>query len=385
MRNTVNLLTFFLVCYPIVTASTVVFNVVDYGAVGDGQADDTDAFARAWRETCASLSPPIMIIPSERSFLIQPLRFMGPCESNPLAVLIEGNLVAPIDPSTWKCGANGCNQWLYFYRVEGLTLHGQGTIDGRGHQWWQNKLMEISNSANVRVGGGLRFGNSPMMHLVLHGLQSVFVSDVTIQAPEDSPNTDGIHLQDSTDAHIDSCAIGTGDDCIAILNGSSNVRITNIKCGPGHGISIGSLGKNGQEDRVEDIRVSDVVFLGATNGARIKTWQGGRGYARDIHFQRFWFQDTINPIIIDQFYCNQLSQCPPSNSAVEISNVSFKMMVGSSGRGNVVVLNCSEAVPCRGIVVEDMHIVATGNTQATYNCANVLGRAQGHLVPEIAF
>ncbi|XP_042016367.1 probable polygalacturonase At3g15720 [Salvia splendens] len=349
------------------------------------------AFARAWEETCASLSPPAMIVPSGRSFLIQPLRFTGPCESNPLTILIDGNLVAPIDPSTWKCDANDCYQWLYFHKVEGLTLLGQGIIDGRGQQWWLNKgqtrpsLMKISNSANVRVGGGLRFVNSPLMHLILHGLHSVYVSDITVQSPEDSPNTDGIHIQASTNVHIDSCIIGTGDDCIAILNGSSNVRITNIKCGPGHGISIGSLGKNGQEDRVEDIRVSDVVFLGATNGARIKTWQGGRGYARDIHFERFWFQDTINPIIIDQFYCNQLSQCKTSNSAVEISNVSFKMMVGSSGRENVVVLKCSEAVPCRGILVEDMHIVATGNTPATYDCANVIGRAQGHLVPEIVF
>ena len=73
------------------------------------------------------------------------------------------------------------------------------------------------------------------------------------------------------------------------------------------------------------------------------------------------------------------------NSAVEISNVSFKMMVGSSGRENVVVFNCSEAVPCRDIVVEDMHIVATGDKPATYGCANVQGRAQGHLVPNIAF
>lgn len=32
--------------------------------------------------------------------------------------------------------------------------------------------------------------------------------------------------------------------------------------------------------------------------------QGGRGYARDIHFERFLFHDTINPIIIDQFYCD---------------------------------------------------------------------------------
>ena len=78
--------------------------------------------------------------------------------------------------------------------------------------------MEISNSANVRVGGGLRFVNSPLMHLILHGLQSVFVSDITVQSPEDSPNTDGIHIQASTNAHIDSCIIGTGPTFLSIFN-----------------------------------------------------------------------------------------------------------------------------------------------------------------------
>lgn len=70
--------------------------------------------------------------------------------------------------------------------------------------------MDISNSDNVNLGGALRFKDSPMMHLVLNGIRSLFVSNVTIEAPKESPNTDGIHVQECTNAHIEHCTIGTG-------------------------------------------------------------------------------------------------------------------------------------------------------------------------------
>lgn len=137
--------------------------------------------------------------------------------------------------------------------------------------------------------------------------------------------------------------------------------------------SIGSLGKKGAEDRVEDVRVSDVVFLGTSNGARIKTWQGGRGYARNIHFERLLFHHTNNPIIIDQFYCDH-QHCTGSQSAVEISDVSYRMMLGSSTTKNAVEFKCSDAVPCRDIVLEDLHIVTAEGAPPTYDCTNVYGR-----------
>ncbi|KMZ67561.1 hypothetical protein ZOSMA_263G00080 [Zostera marina] len=65
-----------------------------------------------------------------------------------------------------------------------------------------------------------------------------------------------------------------GDDCIAIIHRTIGVNIKNCNCGPGHGISIGSLGKvlESKEDIVQNIRVEDVVIKGTTNGVRIKTW-----------------------------------------------------------------------------------------------------------------
>lgn len=64
-----------------------------------------------------------------------------------------------------------------------------------------------------------------------------------------------------------------GDDCISIQTGCSNVYVHNVNCGPGHGISIGSLGKDNTRACVSNITVRDVIMHNTMNGVRIKTWQ----------------------------------------------------------------------------------------------------------------
>ena len=44
-----------------------------------------------------------------------------------------------------------------------------------------------------------------------------------------------------------------GDDCVAVGSPASNVIFRNSYCNGGHGLSIGSLGKNGSVADVENI------------------------------------------------------------------------------------------------------------------------------------
>ncbi|KAJ0240734.1 hypothetical protein HA466_0223180 [Hirschfeldia incana] len=98
---------------------------------------------------------------------------------------------------------------------------------------------------------------------------------------------------------------GRGDDCIAINTGNTNINVTRINCGPGHGISVGSLGINGGNAAVSDVRVTQCTFNQTMNGARIKTWPGGQGYARNISFENITLINAKNPIIIDQQYLDK--------------------------------------------------------------------------------
>ncbi|KAK0571907.1 hypothetical protein LWI29_023373 [Acer saccharum] len=83
-----------------------IFNVVDYGAVGDGQTDDS----------------PIL-----------------------------GKIVAPASIQAWKDCKSKC--WLWFNYVNGLIMRGSGTIDGRGPAWWKTDSIQVNYVSFVNVHG----------------------------------------------------------------------------------------------------------------------------------------------------------------------------------------------------------------------------------------
>ena len=55
------------------------------------------------------------------------------------------------------------------------------------------------------------------MNFVISRCQSVRVSEVLVSSPGDSPNTDGIHITESTNVVLQDCKIGTGFDTSSLL------------------------------------------------------------------------------------------------------------------------------------------------------------------------
>lgn len=250
----------------------------------------------------------------------------------------------------------------------------QGCLDGAP------PAMSITGCSNVLI-RNLQFVNSQQMHLVVVDSSEIQISGLQIQAPEESPNTDGIHIQRVQNAQIDDCVIRTGDDCISISSGSSTINVKDINCGPGHGISIGSLGKNGEGAKIDDILVQNITFTETSNGARIKTWQGGSGYARNIRFEDIVVDNVKNPIIIDQYYCDSNSPCKTQQSAVQIQDVTYRNIHGTSSTDVAVNFSCSETVACTGITLTNVKITTATANKAKSVCANALGTASGTILP----
>ncbi|KAI3455334.1 hypothetical protein Pfo_011997 [Paulownia fortunei] len=350
------------------------YDVTKFGAVGDGITYDTRAFQSAWKAACKKETENAKItVPSGKTFLVYPVKFEGHCNSPSITFEILGTIVAP-PRSAWR--KKGIDEWLYFHRVDGLTVvgNGQGLIDGRGDTWWKH-AMRFSHCNNLQV-RGLKHINSQKNHVSINECNEATISNLDMTAPPRSPNTDGIDISVSTNLHIHDCVMATGDDCIAINGGTSNVNISKIACGPGHGISIGSLGKKGRYEEVEAISITDCTFNRTQNGVRIKTWQGGSGFARNITFSNIKFIAANNPVIIDQYYCPH-KKCSNKTSSVKVSDVTYSGLHGTSICKNATInFSCSQTVPCTNIILDDVDIKsAYPHDSTSAHCINAHGIA----------
>ncbi|KAK8304310.1 hypothetical protein V6Z12_D04G213200 [Gossypium hirsutum] len=225
-----------------------VFDVLHFGAKGDGKADDTKAFQAAWAAAC-KVEASTVVVPAKFIFLVGPISFSGPyCQAN-IVFQLDGTIIAPTDSKPW---GKGILQWLEFTKLKGITVQGKGIIDGRGSGWWleapyedpydgERKLIiplnntvqerppmpvrnELSGkmpsikptalrfygSFNVTV-TGITIQNSPQCHLKFDNCIGVVVHDMSVSSPGDSPNTDGIHLQNSKDVLIHGTTLACGN------------------------------------------------------------------------------------------------------------------------------------------------------------------------------
>ncbi|KAL6009143.1 hypothetical protein ACLOJK_022372 [Asimina triloba] len=364
---------------------TKVFNVKAFGAIPDGITDSSKAFLYAWKEACAWEGGARVVIPAG-TFLVGPAVFKGPCKGA-IVFQVTGVVKAPgLD----KFPSDG---WIEFQYINGLMVTGGGTFDGQGAAAWpynqcpkmqKCKMLPTSlrfsfvNDATIRKFTSL---NSKHFHMNIFACKNVKLQALTISAPGDSPNTDGIHMGEVSGIKISRSVIGTGDDCISIGPGSSNVSVSNVVCGPGHGISIGSLGKYAadRDKDVVDLKVRNCTIKDTTNGLRIKTWQD----SAVLSASRFTFEDVVmdnvyNPIIIDQEYCPFASCAAKSPSRVKISEVSFRNIRGSSASEVAVNLLCSKGVPCQNVRLENINLEYNGvGGPAKASCSSVKGISSG--------
>ena len=343
----------------VVAADEAVFDIMNYDAAADGETDDAMAFIQAFRAGCDQPNAARVTVPAGKVFSMSEMVFMGPCKAPTITIEINGNLSAVSDPSAYSR-----NTWLLIDRVDGIKVTGEGTFDGNGANIWkyaneQNRLpvsLILQETRDCEI-SNLHFVNAMGFHTKVTDSVNVLITNLTIIAPDESPNTDGIHLANNTNTKITDSFIGTGDDCISIGDGNVDLLITRIFCGPGHGLSIGSLGKREGETDVSGITIINCTLTGTTNGARIKSYHASpKLSATKIVYQDLIMNAVKNPIIIDQHYD---SKTKPEQSSVQISDVKFINIKGTTISKNPIMLNCSTTFPCQNIELSEIDLVPT--------------------------
>jgi polygalacturonase len=304
------------------------FNLLDYGAKGDGKTLNTEAFKNAVAAV-AKAGGGHLIVP-EGTFKTLPFALASHMDLHLDAGatikapdtfeeygISDPNLprVQPVAPQARGRGG--------FTRVApliscpagttDLAITGSGTIDGSGAMFWmwsdkaarryppgravvpRPMLVVLNNVTRLHV-DGITLTNSPMFHLVPTG-QDITIENLRIVAPSDAPNTDAIDPGGQRIV-IRKCEIDTGDDNIALKNGARDVLIEDLTCLHGHGISIGS----GTRDGLSHVIVRRCTFNGTDNGLRIKSYRGNGGDVHDIRYSDIVMKNVRRPFDINMLY-----------------------------------------------------------------------------------
>lgn len=316
-------------------------NVRQFGAVGDGQHDDTAAIQAAI--TCCPKKGRVLIPAGE--YRVKPLFLKShvriELQKGATLQLERDRSQFPILPGmirstdeerdynlgTWE--GNPLDMFGSLFTgvdVKDVAIYGEGVADGMAQQsdWWvdtkkkrgawRGRLLYLCRCKKVTV-QGITFRNSPAWNLHPYFSDDLKFLNITVQAPANSPNTDGFDPESCKGILVAGAHFSLGDDCIAIKAGKlymgetyatpcEDIDIVHCLMEDGHGgVTVGSEMAGG----VKHVRVRDCVMRNTDRGLRIKTrrGRGKNGVIDDIVFDHVEMQQVGTPFVVNcLYYCD---------------------------------------------------------------------------------
>jgi len=360
---------------PLPNISSKVFSVSSYGALANGSALDTVAIQEAINAAAANPGGGIVELApaagSDDTYISGALTM----KSN---VDLEVDSGVTLEMQTKASYTSGTTPFISANNITNAEITGGGVINGQGASWWGNPaaqrpfLLDFQNSSTLTF-SGVSLVNSPMENLAFNNSNNVTVNDLTISAPANSPNTDGIDPA-GNNYLIENSNISTGDDDIAVKPQNSpvsNIEIQNLNIGSGHGISVGgetNAGLNG-------MTVSNVTFNGTTNGLRLKAGIDNGGVVENISYSNITMKNVSIPIYITSYYQNGGDQSPanpasvveePLTSTTPIwKNIVYKDISATGADKSGVIYGLPQA-PVQDVTFDNVSISALQNFDIYY-------------------
>ena len=228
-----------------------IYNVVDYGAVGNKIADDAKAIQQAIDE-CSANGGGTVLLPANHTFMSGPLCLKS---NDDLHLEATAVLLANPDEGIYKLSAFGENRgegmmWIYANGADNISITGKGTIHGNGIAFMGKELddsyelkpvttfdprphvLTLTDVKNLTIRDiTIRDGAYWTVHLI--GCDGAVIDGISLLNNLKIRNGDGIDLDHSRNVRISNCHITSGDDCICLKN-----RREFEQYGPCHDITV---------------------------------------------------------------------------------------------------------------------------------------------------
>lgn len=366
--------------HPVIPTRT--FSLKDYGPAGNGITPDTEVFHRAIN-ACASAGGGTLVVPAGR-YLTGPLDL---CSNLNLRLEAGAVILFVQDFTAYAVENQKPRPLLQAANCRDVMISGAGTIDGQGQPWWEKqrkfkaeapargdqsdaeiprpRLVVFEQCARVRV-EGVTLTNSPSFHLVPVQCEDVTIDGVTILAPADSPNTDGIDPSVSHRVLITRCRIDVGDDCIALKAGRrdagpcTDVTVTDCTFLHGHGLSIGSETTEG----VRNLIVSHCTFDGTNMGIRLKSERGRGGMVENLSYSDITMKNVGQAIVITSYY-HGLPKPKEADARAAVTgttpfwrNIRIRNVTAVDGTKDAGLIIGLPEMPAQDITLENVSITA---------------------------
>ena len=247
------------------TKQTNVYNIMDFGAKGDGTTDDSPALQAAI-DACSEAGGGTVLVPAGHTFLCSPFRLASYVDLH-----LEPNscLLANPDESVYTESAFGENRGEGMMWISGKDLKNVS----RPH------VLTLTNIEKLVI-RDITIRNSAYWTVHLIGCRDASIDGISILNNLKIRNGDGIDVDHSKDVRISNCFIESGDDCICLKNrrefeqyGScedvvvSNCTMTSRSCA----IKIGSENM----DSINNVLFTNCIIKDSNRGIGIQNRDEG--------------------------------------------------------------------------------------------------------------
>jgi polygalacturonase len=362
-----------------------------YGAKGDGVTKDTIAIQKAI-DACATKAGGTVELRGG-TFLSGP-------------IVLKSNITLDVEKGATLLGSPdhadyprkiefrgpGYQALVGAVNAQNITITGGGVIDGNGASWWElarhEKDAGVLGSENSRPRGvvfdhcrhvrmeNITVQNAAYWQIVPYYTDGVVIRNVTILAPQHSPNTDAIDPFSSSNLLIEHVTSDVGDDNIAIKSGminspgpdapSKNIVIRDCTFRHGHGLSIGSEIAGG----AQNVLAERITFEDTDNGVRIKANRDRGADVSNIVFKDLTMTNVKTAILVSEYYPKvfpegEVAAAPIGRLTPLFHDITIENVKATGSKTAGVIVGLPEA-PVKNIVLRNVDIQAQTGMRIAY-------------------